>query len=438
MRPGRRRASHPGLGEKNNDGGDKRMFKICLFDLDDTLVRTDDLEEVRLACKRNEDPVNIKAVNVALRSRPDRQIYSQALLEKIRKAYPKLKLGIFTRSPRSYATTVLAAMHPGFVWDIVVAYEDVRRTKPHGDGIDLAMEKFGVKYLSEVILVGDSDSDVRAAYNCGCMVVIDRSAWPGKRRWEHWGALEKVPDAIIGSPDDLIRVLAKPNSFAPELERLLSKEENRDAGARFDKINHFVPRTIGGDSTPYPIHVCGRSFTHYDSLQYRRGWHELTQSIADHKDASTFSETWIAAIRSFIFVECRSMWGASDVLVTVVPHRPERKARLETLLAELGASVANDPIAKCQVAVAPGLLAFKDGVMSQHNDHLNQEQRFENVRDHLYVASPRLLMKGASVLVLDDVVTTGASLIYAVDRLKAAGAGNVKCLAIAKSIGDVL
>jgi predicted amidophosphoribosyltransferase len=90
------------------------------------------------------------------------------------------------------------------------------------------------------------------------------------------------------------------------------------------------------------------------------------------------------------------------------------------------------------VSVAPDLLAYKDGVKSQHGDLLNQHDRFVNVRDHLYVKTPKLIQPGLNILVLDDVCTTGASLIYATKYLRDAGAADVKCLAVAKNIGDVL
>ena len=414
------------------------MFKICLFDLDDTLVRTDDLKDAREACKNNAEAGNLKAVKAGLEAYAGRHIYSPELLRKIRKNCPKLKLGVFTRSPRSYVKTVLAWAYPGFAWDIVISYEDVDRTKPHGEGIDQAMKEFGVSNLTEVMLVGDADVDIRSAYNCGCIAVLDKSAWPKMKRWEHWKALELVADAIIDAPDDLLAFLAKPDTFLPELERLLEGEADRAVGPRFDKLGHFVPRELGGDKTSYPVYVCGRSFTNYESLKYRRKWHELTQSIEDHKEADEFSEHWVDAIRSFIAAEFRTFFAPSNVIVTAVPHRPGRKARLEVLLGQLQQSLAEKPIKRCNLTVAPGLLGFKDGVKSQHNDHLNNHQRFENVRDHLEVRSPGLLKGGKSVLVLDDVVTTGASLIYATNYLREAGAGAVTCLAIAKSISDVI
>lgn len=418
--------------------GERTMFGICLFDLDDTLVRTEDLKDVREACKNNADAGRINAVKASLAAMHGRHIYGLDVLESIRKSHPEMKLGIFTRSPRSYAKTVLEWAYPGFVWDLVVAYEDVNRTKPHGAGIDLAMKQFNVEYLNRVMLVGDTDVDVRAAYNCGCIAVIDRASWSAIKQTGHWRALELVPDAFIDGPNDLVRFLARPHMFLPELERLLSGEADVAAGVRFDQINHFVPKAIGGDNRPIPIYACGRSFTNYESVKYRKQWHELTQSIEEHKDADEFSESWINAIRHFIADKYRAFFSAASVIVTVVPHRPGRKARLEALLQQLQQSLALSPIPKCNVTVAPDLLAFKAGVKSQHNDHLSQVERFENARDHLLVNSPQLVSGGKSVLVLDDVVTTGASLIYAMKYLKAAGAGDVKCLAIAKSVSDVL
>ena len=124
--------------------------------------------------------------------------------------------------------------------------------------------------------------------------------------------------------------------------------------------------------------------------------------------------------------------------MTLVPHRPERKARLESLLAQLQGSIAATPIAKCEVLVDPDLLAYKDGVKSHHHNFLSQHDRFTNVRDHLFVKKPKLIKPSVCIVVLDDACTTGASLIYATKYLTEAGAGNVKCLALAKNIGDVL
>lgn len=416
------------------------MFELCMMDLDDTLLRTEDLKEVREACKNNAEPARLQAVHDGLIARGDRHIYSLALLQKIRAKYPALKMGVFTRSPRSYTAKVLQWAYPGFNWDIVVAYEDVKSTKPSGEGLCQAMEKLGIKLLNQVMMVGDSDVDVRAAYNCGCFIVLDRTAWPFDRRYDHWNALGHLADAVISSPDTLLKVLDEPEKFLPELERLLARAAVPDVRRRLDKINHFIPKSLNAPKKTYPIHACGRYFANKASVSERRRWHPLTLSIEQQKEADEFPTEWIEAVRRFITGECISMvWPRSvKVLLTVVPHRPGRKARLENFLVQFSKSVEADPINRCDLSIGPDLLAYEDGVKSQHHDQLNQHDRFVNVRDHLYVKTPDLIAAGTIIVVIDDVCTTGASLIYATEYLQAAGAANVKCLALAKNVGDVL
>jgi beta-phosphoglucomutase-like phosphatase (HAD superfamily) len=412
-----------------------------MFDLDDTLVRTEDLKAVREACKNSADSVHLKAVRDGLAGKADRHIYSLALLKQIRADHPKLKLGIFTRSPQSYTHTVLEWAYPGFAWDIVVAYEDVKSTKPDGEGLRLAMDHFEIEHPYYVLMVGDSDVDVRAAYHCGCVVALCKTAWLFKWSTDHWNAIGRLPDAVIGSPKTVLDVLAEPDEFLPDLERRLVDASTSACGPRFDKIHHFIPKTVSQDPRAYPIHICGRSFAHYRSVSERRNWHALTASIENHKEADQFPDEWIASIRRFISSHyALSFFACQDpkVYVTVVPHRPGRKARLESLLAQLDRSLATAPLRNGVVDVVPDLLAYKGGVKSQHLEHLNAQARFINVRDHLFVKQPQRIRAGARVLVLDDVCTTGASLIYAKKYLESAGAHDVTCLALAKNVGDVL
>ncbi len=416
------------------------MFRLCLFDLDNTLVSTDDVEELRLASKKPTG-VLLKQITAALEADEDRVIYSRELLEKIRANFPELMLGVFTRAPRRYAETVLKWAYPDFEWDILVSYEDAKRTKPYGDGIGHAMAELEVEYINEVIMVGDNDADIRSAYHCGCLVALDKSDWPGKLKPEHWRAIERIPDAIIDKPELLVEVLNSYERFLPELERLLEKGDKPPGiGYRFDKIGHFIPRDIGGNTAPYPIYACGRSFANYESLKHRQGWHELTESIGKNKEADSFPEAWIVAVRHFIESELtfHSVFKNTKVILTVVPHRPGRKPRLEALLVELEAHFKDDPIKRINVSTAPGLLAYKEGVKSNHGEHLGAKKRFMNVRDHLFVAQPKTVVADAVYIVIDDVVTTGASLIYATHYLEESGAKDVRRLAFAKNVSDVL
>lgn len=417
------------------------MFRLCLFDLDNTLVSTDDVERLRLASQKPTVEL-LKQITATLEEDEDRVIYSRELLEKIRADFPELMLGVFTRAPRQYARTVLEWAYPDFKWDVLVSYDDVERTKPYGDGIDQAMAELKVEYLNEVIVVGDNDADIRSAYHCGCLVALDKSAWPEprKRKQEHWRAMGLMPDAIIDDPELLVEVLNSYERFLPELERLLENGDKPLGGHRFDKIGHFIPKDISGNTAPVYIWACGRSFANYKSLKNRQQWHALTESIGENKEADSFPEAWIFAVRHFIKRELtgQSPFKKTKVILTVVPHRPGRKPRLERLLAELDAHFKDDPIKQISVSTAPGLLAYKEGVKSNHGDHLGANERFKNVRDHMFVALPKSIVADAIYFVIDDVVTTGASLIYAAEYLEDSGAKEVRRLAIAKNVSDVL
>lgn len=414
-------------------------FEICLFDLDDTLVETTDLKELREACAGNADRERLDRVRGALQERNDRHIFDLQLLQRIRADFPVLKLGIFTRAPRSYALTVLGWAYPGFQWDIVVAYEDVRNTKPYGDGIDYAMEFFGTNNLDDIVLVGDTDADVRSAYNCGCRVVVSRAGWPSQRRNEHWNSLGYIPDALIDSPDEILEFLQNPIGFLPELERLLDGSQPLANSYRFDKTYHLIPRAVDDGKKSYLIYTCGRSFSNHASVRYRRGWHRLTHSIEENKNSDTFPEEWINAIRAFIASTYTAYVRQSqNIIVSVVPHRPGRMARLESLLVQLQESLDQNPIPGRRVRCVPHVLAYRTGVRSQHNEFLNRDERFINVRDHLFVQQSCQVQSTESYVIIDDVATSGASLIYAFKYLKEAGAHDVKCLSLTQNVSKVL
>ena len=66
---------------------------------------------------------------------------------------------------------------------------------------------------------------------------------------------------------------------------------------------------------------------------------------------------------------------------------------------------------------------------------LDEEERRENAKDSFAVRRPALV-RGRTVLVVDDIQTTGATLSAAAEALKAAGAWRVLTLALAKSVKE--
>lgn len=411
------------------------MFELCLFDLDDTLVRTSDLDEIRRAGKNDNSADYRRRLSAEFGKIAPRLIYPESLLAEIRAANPGMRLGVFTRSPRSYASLVLQKAYQNTQWDVVVAFEDVELTKPYGHGVHAAMKQLKIKSPASVVLVGDNDADVCAAYHAGSTIVVDRSAWPFSKTRDHWAALGHVPDAFITSPRDLLDVLACPNRRLPELERLFA---GAPAGptVRFDEIGHFKPWGFEEPRGPVRISVCGRSFSNHKSLTRRREDHTLTASIEDNKDSTEFPQEWVDTVLAFAQKRYPLLIWGGTLVITVVPHRPEREPRLENFLGQLADAVSGSRRMR-NVVVEPELLAFKEGVRSQHGDRLGQTERFENVRDHLYVNRPDLVNGKSHYLVIDDVTTTGASLIYAHQYLLDAGAQNVACLSIAKNVGEL-
>ena len=194
------------------------MVRLCLFDLDQTLVDSHDIGELREAGVQRTDLAYIGEVQAAYRSR-DRHIVDEAFLLDLRRRFHDMKLGIFTRSPRRYVNTVLQEAYPHIRWDAVVAYEDVERYKPDGQGIHRAMVSVGMTSasdLADVLMVGDVDVDIRAAYNAGCSAVLFRQGWPNHYERPHWRAMGLLPDAIAGDSAELLSAISDPVPRLPE------------------------------------------------------------------------------------------------------------------------------------------------------------------------------------------------------------------------------
>ncbi|GEM_PF-1643028 len=419
------------------------MIRLCLFDLDQTLVDTEDMKELREAGKHRDDAAYADEVRAAFRKR-DRVLVSSLALNLVKLNNMDLRFGIFTRSPRRYVDVVLAEAYENRRWDVVIAYEDVQRYKPSGQGIIRAMKAVGMQTVAElqhVLMVGDGDVDIRAAYHAGCRVALYKPGWPQRYERTHWQSLGLLPDTVIEKPEDLLAGVATPDAGLPDLEHLLVHGGQAPAKPRFDDIGKFYPN----DRARQAVHVAGRYFAHFDSLQRRRDWHLLTQSIQDNKESTVFPPAWIETIRRFIAYHYRMITAmpifvgnGPEVVITAIPARPGRVHRLAHLVGQLQASYGDNPrLNRLQLSFDPHVLAYKPGVQSHSHEHLNQEQRMANVRDHLYVANPAAV-QGKKVLVIDDVTTTGATLLYAKKYMEEAGARSVDCFSIAQTISDPL
>jgi predicted amidophosphoribosyltransferase len=81
----------------------------------------------------------------------------------------------------------------------------------------------------------------------------------------------------------------------------------------------------------------------------------------------------------------------------------------------------------------PDVFAYTEGMRSNHGENLGAKDRFINVRDHMTVR-PGCSPNGKRYIVIDDVVTTGATLFYASHYLKYSGAVDVTLISLAKAV----
>lgn len=408
-------------------------IKLCLFDLDDTLMRTADLKSFRgqeNAGRTQADTEYQMSLAAAFKGDPDRLLYSRQHLTELRAAHPQMKWGVFTRSPRLYAEVLLHEAYPDFTWDTLVTYDDVRNTKPDGEGVWAARRECGVQYNDEIVLVGDGDVDVYAAYRGGCWAILDRTSWSEGISPDGYKALARIPDAEIFDPRELSEVLANPKCRWPELEYLGDDASGlRPGKMRIDFIGHFFP-----DGERMEIAVLGRLFSEREELKPRRRWHALTNEILACKNVTRFPDSWVGAIRAYLSFIDMFFEPDSHPLITVIPFKPGRTPRLEALLEQLRLSDYAVPISGYgYFEYSPDLLAFHDGAVSSHKRRLSRDERFANAEAHLFVQHPGRV-KDRNVIIFDDVSTTGASLLLARRFLLHAGARSVNCMSLAKTV----
>ena len=130
-----------------------------------------------------------------------------------------------------------------------------------------------------------------------------------------------------------------------------------------------------------------------------------------------------------------AMWlkfAAADALENVdllvaVPLHPLRKARRKYNQAAL---VASELGGMTGIPFAPGVLVRTRWTPSQ--GHRTRAERKSNVAKAFAVKNPPLV-KGKRVAVLDDVITTGATLLECLAVLKRAGAREVTLLTVARA-----
>ncbi|MBC7114872.1 MAG: HAD family hydrolase [Archaeoglobi archaeon] len=83
----------------------------------------------------------------------------------------KYRTALVTNTPRKIIEFLLNSLHIRDFFDVIVTGDEVKLGKPHPEIILKACERLGVS-PEEVVLVGDTQSDVIAGKSAGCRAII--------------------------------------------------------------------------------------------------------------------------------------------------------------------------------------------------------------------------------------------------------------------------
>ena len=111
---------------------------------------------------------------------------------------------LVTGSSRAEVTQVLPRIGPEAAFAVIVAAEDVTRSKPAPDGYQAAMAALGLR-PDECLVIEDSVAGIAAGRSAGCLVVACRAG--NFAGWDQSGAhrvidtLDELTPALVGELD---------------------------------------------------------------------------------------------------------------------------------------------------------------------------------------------------------------------------------------------
>ena len=177
---------------------------------------------------------------------------------------------------------------------------------------------------------------------------------------------------------------------------------------------------IDWNKESYEIIVAGRYFPADTPFEVKRKYRRLSQEILENKNSLLYSDKWFETLRILLTNETEASLIEDNyrVILTCIPKRKGQQDRLEYLLEKLRDYLENHPVkTDCEIHICPDLLAYTESAISNHKEAKTKERRFQNVQDNLFVKRTELLSNINKVIVIDDVVTTGASLIGATKKI---------------------
>ena len=182
-------------------------------------------------------------------------------------------------------------------------------------------------------------------------------------------------------------------------------------------------RTVSAAAVAHPpAYDRARAVAHYSGAM-RTLVHQL--KYADRHDARTLLGRWLAEAG-------RELLPGADIIVPV----PLTRLRLLQRQFNQSAVLAAELSRRTGIATDPLLLTRTRSTRSQVG--MTRDQRRRNVAGAFSVPGRRAALRGLNVLLIDDVVTTGATVDACARTLKRAGARRVDVLALALVTNEAL
>ena len=167
-------------------------------------------------------------------------------------------------------------------------------------------------------------------------------------------------------------------------------------------------------------------YAFYDPSMPDEAINRLIRRLKRVPDRLAFA--YFAAVLSKPIAELAKTRGfdADDVIVTYIPRSKKMILRDGYDQARLFAKAVG---ARTDYCVKPLLVRLKHG---KQQKYLHIDERIENVKG-MFACNSSYDVIGKTVMIVDDLVTTGATVSEAASLLYGAGAKEVICLCIAKS-----